>query len=160
MSKLYNILIKHGQLFAIILSVLIVGIFFLIVTSGSETFDQLPEEEQYLSTIFDFGLYAAFYLIIINAIIALAFGVWFIIAEPKRSLKLIIGLVVLIVFGLILYSTADAGLDGPIAGTLSRFDISEGVSRFVSAGLSTTIVLIALAALSIVVAEVINLIKN
>ena len=161
MSKLYNILIKHGQLFAIVLSALIVGVFFLIITAGSAEFEALPDEEQYKSNIFDFGLYSAFYLVIINALIALAFGIWFLIREPKRSIKMIIGLVVLFVFGLILYSTAESGLDdGPIASTLENFDISDEVSRLVSAGLTTTITLIALAALSIVVAEIINLFKN
>lgn len=160
MANLYKIFTKYGQLFAIGLGGLIALIFFLGVNRGSDQFDNLTLEEQFESNIFDFGLYAAIYLIIICAIIAVIFGIWFLINEPRRSIQLIGGLVVLIVLGFIMYATADPGFDSPMLGTLERFDISEGVSKFVSAGLSTTIILIAVAAFSIVVAEIINLFKS
>lgn len=160
MVKLYNIFTKYGQLFAIGLGGLIALIYFFIINSRIDRFEAMDQEEQFQSSIFDFGLNAAIYLIIICAIVALIFGVWFLINEPKRSIKLLGGLIVIFIIGLITYSSADAGFDSPIVGTLERFDISEGVSKFVSAGLSTTLILAAIAAVSIVVAEVVNLFKS
>lgn len=160
MANLYNLLTKRGQLFAFLLGLIIALIFFGIVTAGSAEFEMLSEEDQEQSNLFNFGLYAAIYLVIINAVIALLFGVWFLIREPKRSIQMLIGLGIILVIWFITYSTADPGFSGPIASTLEEFDISEGVSKFVSAGLSTALILAALASISIIVAEIINLFKN
>jgi hypothetical protein len=160
MVKLYNFFTKYGQLLAIGLGGLVALIYFFRINSSIDQFEAMELEDQYQSTIFDFGLNAAIYLIIICAIIAVIFGIWFLISQPKKSIKLVGGLIVIFIIGLIAYSSADAGFDSPIVTTLERFDISEGVSKFVSAGLSTTLILGAIAALSIVVAEVINLFKS
>ncbi len=160
MAKLYKLMTKHGQLFAFLLGLLIVAIFFVTITTNVDAFEMMDEEDQAEATLFDFGLRATITLIIVNAIIALLFGIWFLIKEPKRSLKMIIGFVVLIVVFLITYNSADPGFDGPIANTLKQFDITENVSRLVSAGLTTTLILGGLAALSIVVGEIYNLFKN
>jgi len=160
MANLYKILTKHGQLFAFLLGLVVVIIFFFITTANVDAFEMMDEEDQKTATLFDFGLQATIVLIIANAVIAVLFGIWFLIKEPKRSLKMIIGLIVVLIIGLITYSAADPGLDGPIADTLYDFDISEGVSKLVSAGLTTTLILGGAAALAIVVGEIINMFKN
>ena len=160
MVKLYKFFTKYGQLVAIGLGGLIALIYFFSINAGIDQFEIMSDEEQFESTIFDFGLNAAIYLVIICAIIAAAFGIWFLVREPKKSIKFIVGLIIVLIIGLITYSAADPGFDTPMLATLERFDISEGVSKFVSAGLTTTLILGGLAALSIVVAEVYNLIKN
>ncbi len=160
MAKFYKIMTKHGQLFAFLLGLLIVAIFFVNITTNVDAFEMMDEEDQAEATLFDFGLRATIILIIVNAFIALLFGIWFLIKEPKRSLKVIIGFVVLLVVLLITYNAADPGFDGPIASTLEQFDITESISRLVSAGLTTTLILGGLAALAIVAGEIYNLFKN
>lgn len=160
MAKLYNLLTKRGQLFAFLLGLIIVLIFFLNVTANADAFEMMSDEDQKTATLFDFGLKTTIFLIILNAVVAVLFGLWFLVKEPKRSIKMIIGFAVVLLIGFIAYSSADPGFDGPLLLTLERFEISEGVSKLISAGLSTTLILGGLAALAIVVGEVINIFKN
>ncbi|TVR83879.1 MAG: hypothetical protein EA409_02210 [Saprospirales bacterium] len=160
MAKLYNILLKRGQLLAFSLGLIIVLIFFFTITANVDAFEMMNEEDQKTATLFDFGLRATIFLIFLNAVIAVLFGLWFLVKEPKRSIKMIIGFALVLIIGFIAYSSADPGFDGPMLTTLERFNISEGVSKLISAGLSTTLILGGLAAFAIVVGEVINIFKN
>ena len=74
-------------------------------------------------------------------------------------MKIGLGLLGLIAIFFILYSTADAEGAGKLGETIDKFNITPNVSKFISAGIFTTVGLLALSALFIVLAEVRNIFK-
>jgi hypothetical protein len=156
---MYNFLSKYGQLAAFLLGALITAIFLVSVFSGSSDFSAMPEEEQMQSSIFNFGLYSALALIVICAIIALAFGIFYMIFHFRQSLKAVIGIVVLVVIFIIGYSIADPDGTGQLAQTILEENVQDTASKVISAGMTTTFVLGILAIASLVLFEIYNLVK-
>ncbi len=156
---MYKFLSKYGQLSAFLLGALVTLIFLISVFSGADTFSQLPEEEQMQSGIFNFGLYSAIGLIVICAIIALFFGIVFLIFNPKQSMKALIGIGLLAILFVVGYSVADPDASGRLAQTILEFNVQDAASKMISAGLITTLILGALAIASLVLFELYNIVK-
>ena len=156
---MYKFLVKNGQLVAFGVGLFLVVVFYLIAASGIGEFSSLPKEERGASNLFNFGLMAAFALVIICALVMLAFGVYQMATNPKSAKKGLIGLGALAVLFMALYAMASTDASGGLAAVLEKFNISEGVHKYVSAAISTTGVLGILAVLAFVYSEVRNLIK-
>ena len=60
-----------------------------------------------------------------------------------------------------LYSSSSSDLDAasPIYKTLMEFEVGENVSKLISGGIKTTVILGAISALSMIVMEVYNIFK-
>ena len=156
---MYKILTKHGQLAAFGLGLLVIIIFLIGVLSGIEGFDALSKEDQYQSTIFDLGLKLTLVLFVICAIAAVLFAIYQMITNPKGAMKGIVALVVLGVLFAVLYSMSVAETTGPIADSVEEFGLTEGQSKFVSAGIKSTLLLGGVAVAAFIVSEIRNLFK-
>lgn len=75
-------------------------------------------------------------------------------------MKAIIGVLVIAVAFFAFYSTSTSGVEDPFMNNvLGKFDVSENVSKLISGGIMTTLVLGGLAFASMILAEVGNLFK-
>jgi hypothetical protein len=77
----------------------------------------------------------------------------------KGSMTGIIALVAIAAIFFGFYSTAPDDLTGPISGVLQQFDISAGVSKFISGSLWTTIILALLSVAAMIILEIWNMFK-
>ncbi len=155
---MYNFLIKHGQAVAFGLGLLLILIFFGNVMNGLEEFSLLPQEQQKTSDIFNFGLYAAIVLTVLCAGVAILFGIYHVVDNPKGSLKGIIGvgLLVAIFFVSRTMAAPDAG---SLAETAREFNVTPEQSATISGALTTALVMAGLAAVAVVLSEVRNFFK-
>ena len=162
---MYKFLTKNGQTVAFLLGVAIVVIFLLSVIGGMSTFDGLAKEDQYESTIFNFGLSGAIALVVIAAIAMVLFGLYQVVTNLKGSLMGIIGTAVLAGIFLVGYSMASGAVDPFIEGAVTKFreagngEISESNLKFIGGGISTVGVLLAIAVGAFVISEIRNFFK-
>ena len=160
---MYKFLTKNGQVLALGFGVLMVLIFLGSVLGGLEEFSAMEAEDIANNTrermgtgIFNFGLMASIAMAILGAAVWLFFGLFQTVTNIKGSLKFIIGLAVLVVVFLVLYNSADGTTTDR---WISDFGVTEGISKFVSAALTTTIGLALLTVVIFVLGEVRNLFK-
>ncbi len=159
---MYNFMIKHGQVLAFGVGLLLTAITYILIVSGFDEFSALPEapvDRRGETNIFNFGLVVPGILIGLCAAIAIGFGIYKMIANPKGSIVPIIGIIALGIIFFIFYSSTDPASSMSISDTLEEFNISEGKSRYISGAIWTTIVLIILATGTFVFSEISNLFK-
>ncbi len=160
---MYKILTKNGQVIAFVTGVALIVIYFIICLPQIDAFDLLPKEEQWNSDIFNFGLRAVIAMVAICAILWLLFSLFRLVTSPKSAITGIITIGVLVVLFLVFKSMGSADMEGPISDTVQKAiqenNFSEAKSTAVSGALWTTIALAALAALSFLVSELINVFK-
>ncbi len=159
---MYKFLTKNGQLVAFGLGLVLVLVFYLIATSGMEAFDAVPEKERPGSeegNIFLFGLYAAVFLMVLCWAGIIIFGLIQTATNLKAAKNSLIGLVVIGIIFFATYSMANPADDAPIQDVIQQFEISEGVSKYISAAISTTGILALLAVVSFVFSEIRNFFK-
>lgn len=156
---MYQFLTKHGQLVAFGLGLLISVVFFLSVMGGVNDFDALPKEEKGTTTIFNFGLMAAIMLTILCFIAAVGFGLLHLIQNPRGSMKMILGLGVILVVFFIFYGSAQDETSGKLFELVQSNNISSAQNKFITGSLWTGVILAILATVTFVVSEVRNLFK-
>jgi len=156
---MYQFLNKYGQAAAFGLGALITVLFFLQIRSGISTFEGLSKADQLQSGIFSFGLGAAVVLVVLSAIAVVVFGFYYLITHPKAIVKSVGPFVVLLVIFGVSYAMAKPATDGPMVAIVERFELTNGQEKFVSAGLTTTLILFFSAAAAFAIAEVRNFFK-
>ncbi|TXB63310.1 hypothetical protein [Phaeodactylibacter luteus] len=161
---MYKFLTKNGQTLAFGLGVVITAIFLISVVSNMGEFTAMAEEKQAETTIFDFGLYGAIALSIVAAIAMVLFGLVQVATSFKSSMKGILGFVALLVIFFVSYSMTDTNVSPYIQGAIDKFEqggavFTEGNLKFISGGISTTVILVILAAAAFVISEISNLFK-
>ena len=95
----------------------------------------------------------------IAILIAVAFGIYGLVTNIKGSMKVILGLLGIIVLFTILYVTSDVETAGRLGMLTEKFEVSDTVSKLISAGIKTFMIGFVIAALSAIVMEVLNLFK-
>lgn len=165
---MYQLLAKKGQLFAILLGVLVVAIFLGSVFSGlsSQGYTMGDDLNQIMKnnpdqkfSMFDIGLYLTVILIIIGLAAAVLFGLYQLISAPKQSIKGIIGIAVIAVLFFALYSSAGTDSDTIIAPVLDKFKVGDNVSKMIGGGIMTTVILLVVSLASMVLFEIYNIFK-
>ena len=164
---MYQLLARKGQLFAIILGVGVTLIYLGTVLSGLSakgysTSDDLVQvlknsDEQF--SFFDLGLKMTIGLIVIALAAAVLFGLWQLLTNIKGSMKIIIALAVILGVFFALYSSSGTDRTGVLGPTLQEFNISDNVSKLISGGLKTTLLLAGGAVVSMVLLEIYNIFK-
>jgi len=156
---MYQFLNKYGQAAAFGLGALITVLFFVQIRSGINTFEGLSKADQLQSGIFSFGLGAAVIMVVVCTIAAIAFGFYFLITHPKAIVKSVGPFVVLLVIFGISYAMSKPASSGPLVAVVERFELTNGQEKFVSAGLTTTLILFFSAAAAFAVSEIRNFFK-
>lgn len=162
---MYKFLVKNGQALAFGLGALIVVVFLAMVIPNSGGFTDLPREEQYETTMFNFGLQMSVVLIIVAAAAMILFGLFQIFSNLKGSIKGLIGFAALIVVFIIAYSSTSTDVSPAIADSMEKFRvaqdsvISDNQLKMIGGGITTALVLAAVAFVSFIVFEIINFFK-
>ena len=154
---MYNLLMKKGQMFAFLLGAIILIIYVLIAMSGQEAFVAAGSPED--SDLFNFGIKTAIVMGVLCLLIAVLFGLYHMLTNMKGAMRGIISVLVLLAIFVIAYMMADGAATGKLAETLQKFDITAGVSKFISGAMTTTAILGALAIGAMVLSEIRNIFK-
>ncbi len=164
---MYRLLTNKGQLFAIILGVLVVVIFLGSVFSGlsnagytmGDDLNAIMKTTDQTFDFFDLGLQLTLVLIVIGLLSAVLFGLYQLISAPKQSIKGIIGMAVIAILFFALYSTAGTDVDSVIGDVIAKFGVTDNTSKLISGGIMTTLILLGLSLASMLLFEVYNLFK-
>ena len=170
---MYTFLNKYGQMLAFGIGVLITIAFLATIFSAPEPemeswLSESAGPEKYETSAFDLGLFASIGMTVIAFIIALVFGVGQLAMNPKGSLKGLIGLAVLVVIALVAYSTANGDLaqESPeIVRSIEKFntdqqaDFDGDTLKLVGGSIITSVVMIALAVVSLIAFGIYSLFK-
>lgn len=164
---MYKFLTKNGQTMALLLGVFCILVFLIPVFTGiggagydlGTDLNALPDEAKDKINFFNPGLGLARFLVYAGFGLALIFGIVNFAKFPRASLKAAGGLVAIVVLFFILYSTSQMESTGKLAMLHDKFDVSEGVSKFISGGLKTTVFLAVGAFVIMILAEIRNFFK-
>ena len=165
---MYKLLTDKGQLFALILGLVCIAVFFVTVLSGisgagysvSDDLNQIMKNNADADfSFFNPGITLVLILIVVAFVIATLFGLFQLLSSPKNSMKGIIGAIAVVVIFFITYSMGASDTVGAIAPTLQKFDISELISKLISGGISTVGILSAAAVVLVIVFEIFNFFK-
>lgn len=163
---MYSFLSRKGTMVAFALGAIITLIFVAVVMSNAESLGSFSDDKAGLDALkakhidtFDIGIFSAVGMTIITFIIALAFGLIQMLSNIKGSMKMLIGVGVLIVLYFIFANTAVFETSGPISETLKEFNISEGTNKIIEGAIKTTGAAGIIAIIALVVLEVYNLFK-
>jgi len=165
---MYKFLTKNGQTLALALGVLVVAFFLGSVFSGfdsmgydmSTDLNKLTDEQQSEIGFFDGTIKITVFMIGAAFVLAfLIFGIFDLIKFPKNAIKFIIGLLVIGGVFFALYSSSQFDQAGRLATLNEKFDITEGISKFISGGIKTTLGLLIVSAAALVLGELWSLIK-
>lgn len=143
----YKFLSKYGQLIGFALGAVPILLFVLIFLIGGE------------DAAINFELYAGIVLLIVGIIVLVGFGLYQTLANPKGSMKGLLGIGALLVVFFVIYLTATPETVGSIAETRTEFNISDSQTRFITGGIGLAIILSVGAALVFFYSEVRNLFK-
>lgn len=147
---MYQLLAKRGQLFAILLGVAVVAIYLITVFGGlsSAGYSASDDLVQVLKgdsgetfSFFDLGLKLTIGLAGLALAIAVLFGIFHLVTNLKGSMKGLIGIAVIAAIFFGLYSSADSDLGSIIAPTLQEFNVSENISKMITGGMKTTVIM-------------------
>jgi len=160
---MYKFLTKYGQLLSVGLSVLVIGIFLVtslvgLSSAGYSSSTDLIEYKKEI-TFFNTGLYLTIALLVMAALAWVLFALYQLISNPKSSLKFILGGAVIVVVFLVFYFMANTEPVGRLAELVSENNLSTGVQRLITGGLSTAGVLAGLSILVMFASEFINIFK-
>lgn len=156
---MYKALTKYGQLAAFSVGLIVIVVFFASVFSGVDAFNGLSKEDRGTTTIFNAGLYLTLGLLVVCAVIAILFGVFHMVTNPKGAMKAIIALGILLILFFALYSTTEPETSGIVANAVEKFNLTGGQSQFIGAALKSTLILGGIAVLSFIVSEISNIFK-
>ena len=157
---LYKFLASNGQRLAFGLGVGIIIISLIIINAGINEFNGLDAAGQLESSIFNFGLSAAIFLIVATAVAMIGFGIYQVLSNFKKSAKGLIGLLGLIAVFVIAYATSSGEATGEIGKAVEKAGgISSSNLKFISAGVTTALIMSAVAFGAFIIAEVRNFFK-
>lgn len=167
MTSLFNFFTSKGQLAAFALgllcSVIAIGSIIGGVNSNYSMSDDLNSiMKNNPEASFDFfnpAISVVVFLVVVALACAVIFGLLGLFSDLKGSMKFLIGLALVVVLFLILYSTADAETTGRLGMLSEKFDVSGNVSKLITAGVKTAVFSIIIAAVSAAIMEIMNLFK-
>ena len=156
---MYKFLTRNGTALAFGLGVLIVVVGLISIMGGLEEFNMMSEEDQSQTSIFNSGIWAAIVLTIACFVLAVLFGLFQVVSDPKGALKMIIGLVVIVGLVFAFYSTAEVETTGKIGRQIEDGVISATTSKWISGALATTLILFGATFLVFIGSEIRNVFK-
>ncbi len=158
---MYNFFYRHGQTISFSLGIGITVLSFVLIFLGIDDFNSKVETDvtRYDTTIFNFGMYAAYLMTVIPFVVVLLFAIYQVATNPKGALSgLLVLAAIAIAFG-ILYSIADPNTQMLAVQAKDGFIVSEGLSKFISASISLALLLTGLSFVALIVSEVFSTLR-
>ena len=163
MQALYKIMMDKGSMIAFLLGVVGVGVTIASLMSKSSVLSVGDAAKRSGEIVESGALDTAFSITALFFIICVAgiaiFSIIQLVTDLKGSLKFLVGLAVAAIIFFIAYSTAEVETSGKIAELMTKFQVTDGQSKFISAGIIMTGILTIVALASFVIFEVINFFK-
>lgn len=161
---MYNFLVKNGTALAMGIGTLVTILFIASVaiglsSSGYDTSTDLLTVDYKSITAFNLGIYLTSLLALIAILLMLGGVVWDLIRNRKSSMKMVVGILSLVVIFVVLYVTAKYDTGGRWDYLNNEFKVGESASKFITAGIWTTVILLIVSTLAILVSEVRNFFK-
>ncbi len=157
---MYKFLTKNGQALAFGLGILVTVVFLVTASSNLTSFNSLPDEEKFTTSIFDVGLKGSIALAVTALILTIVFAIYQTATNLRASIFGILGLVVIVAVFFIAYSSASGEATGAMARAVDNYGgMTANELKIVGGGITTAMVLAGLAVVSIVISEIINLFK-
>lgn len=156
---MYKFLTKHGTAMAFGLGVLVSAVGILTILGGLEGYNMLPEDQQDTTQIFDLAIGGGVILTLIAFAVAILFGLYQVIINPKAAIQSILGLVVIIGLCLIFYSTATPETSGGIFEDIQNGKLSANTSNWITGALATTLIIFGATVFVFIFSEVRNVFK-
>ena len=156
----YNYLAKKGPFLAFIGAVICIAIAVIPILLGASGFESLPDNNQRAyapeGNIFGVGIYVATALLILAVALAILLSLFKMATNPKAAMRGIIAFIALAVVFVILYFMAEAKGTGSLVETIEKFQVSDTISKVISAGISLTLMLGIGSVVLIVLMETLN----
>ncbi len=159
---MYKFLTKNGQLIAFGVGAFITVIFIIMAFSGLDEFNSLSKEERPGSDIFNFGISASIFLIVVCFLLMVVFGIYQVATNFKSSMKGILGFAVIVVIFIVASNMIPASIEEItpyVSGPMEKYEVSLSSYGFISGGIVTAVVLGVGAVLAFVGSEVLNFFK-
>lgn len=160
---MYKFLIKNGQLLSVLVSVVVIAIFFIFVIVGlnNSGFDMSTDLNMHKKdvTFFDAGLYLTVALFVVAVLAWILFAVYHLVTNPKGSIKFMLGGLVMVGVFVLFFFMTNSEVTGKLAELMSKLSITDTVHRMISGGISTSIVLAAVAVIVMLGTELVNIFK-
>jgi len=164
---MYNKLVKYGDAISVGLGVLCILIFIIGIVTGFNSAgydmgtDLTTMQDKSNINFFNSGLYLTIILGILCVALMFIGIIWDLVRNFRSGSKMLIGFGVLIIAFIVFYSTSAYDTGGRFDAYWSKdpFYITQGLSKFISAGLYSLMGLAAVAFLSIIVFEIRNFFK-
>jgi uncharacterized membrane protein YidH (DUF202 family) len=156
---MYKFLTNHGTAVAFGLGVLVSAIGIIMILSGLDGYNMLPEDQQGTTDIFNLAIGGGVALTIIAFAIAILFGIYQVVTNPKGAIQSILGLVV--IFGLLIlfYATASPETSGKIYESIQAGELSANTSKWITGALATTLIIFGITVFVFVFSEIRNVFK-
>ncbi len=169
MTGAYQFLKKYGVAIGFSTGTVLCILMYAIILGGYPDFNP-SEKELYGTSIFDFGLYTTYILIVIGILLIAVFSLLYVAKNPKDSVKGIAGFGVIIVLFIITNSMGDGSLTTELVNsdpTLLPMDVKfeEGVTqssgvKFADGMIKFGYIMMLLASLAMMLAAVRDFIKQ
>ena len=156
---MYKFLAKNGQLVAFGAGVLITAGFLAGVLGGIENFMATAEDQRNQSNIFNFGLYAVIALTVLGFLVALGFGLFQTLSNPKGAIKGIAGIALIVALFFIGQTLAGTDSEG-VKAALTEFEVTDGQSAIINGSIVGAAILAALTGIAFVGGELMSFIRN
>lgn len=143
----YKFLAKYGQSLAFGTGALLIVIFFLIVLISGQ------------DGALNFIIWSGLGLLVVTLIVLFGYSVYHVIIDPKGSAKGLIGMGAMLVLFIILYLSSSPETTGKLGTLHETFSISDNLSRAISGGIKSTLILAILGIGAFLYSEVRNLFK-
>jgi hypothetical protein len=156
---MYKFLSKNGTSVAFGVGVFISLVALIIAVSGASEFNALSDDQRATSSNFNFGLMGAIVLTILAVLLMVGFGLWQSLLHPKGGIRLLLGLVGIGLIGFLFYKFSAVETSGKVYSLMQEGMLTPGISKLVNGALWVMIILIAIAVLSLIIAEFRNLFK-
>ena len=156
---MYKFLLRNGTTSAFVIGFLVsMFVIYLAITGAG---DNASDDYNVLYNVKEFGIVVGTgRLMVYLGVIAIVLGgLYGFITNPKASLKFLIGIVVLLAIVGILYAISKDETSGPIRDLVEQYDIQGTISRLISGGILATVILLGIAFVTVLLAEVRNAFK-
>ncbi len=165
----YKFLAKNGLTIGFVVALVAIIIALIPVFTGLEPFEALADDPNLRSTssessIFYTGIYVTFVLAALAFGLALILSLVGVFSNIKAAKTGLIAFVVLLVLFFVLNSTASTDVTPEMSTILNNpdYDVNGdmGIYKWVSAGISGTLILVGIAFASMILMEIWNFFKN
>jgi hypothetical protein len=156
---MYKFLTKHGTAAAFGLGVIVSAIGILSILGGLGDYNMLPEDQQSTTDIFDLAISGGVILVIVCFALAILFGIYQVVTNPKGAIQSILGLVVIIGLVLVFYSIATPETSGKVYEAIQDGELSANTSKWITGALATTLIVFGATVFVFIFSEIRNVFK-